>query len=134
MEAIEQLGLDTEHGQLLCHFYHSASRERLAILHGLHGSELVVPLLVLEAVVEVVKVQLDRLLPGLLVVQHLVSSLNELGYELLPQDDPQRLGQSRGIAVLQVVPSLRRGEELGNDGAKGLCREEQNPGGGLLED
>ena len=38
-----------------------------------------------------------------------------------------------GIVLLEVVPSLGRAVELRDDRARLLCREEEDPRGGLLE-
>ena len=125
MKAVEQVGLDTETCQLSGYLDDSAFGERFSVLHRLHCSLLVVPLLVLEAAVEVVQVQFDPLIPRFLVVEDLLGPFHQLRHEVLAEDGSHRLGDGCCVVVRHVVPPLTCGKEFGENSARRLGREEE---------
>ena len=75
MEAVEEPRLGAQHRQLLCYLHNPLGREWVLARDRLHGTLLVVPLLVLEAMIGVVEVEFLGLSLGFLVVQYLLGPL-----------------------------------------------------------
>ena len=133
MKAVEELRLGTQHRQLFRYLHDPFGREWVPARDHLHGTLLVVPLLVLEAMIGVVEIEVFCLRLGFLIVQHLLGPLRQHRHELLPEDGAHGKCDGLGIVLLEVVPGLGSAVELRDDRAWLLCRQEENPRGGLLE-